>query len=187
VFGPAEFWIAPVGSTFPEIDETPAAPWIKIGVAGSKDVTEDGITVKGAVADARFRGLAGVTIRKMSLVSRDFEVSFKQADLSPEALVAAFGAAAAIDENTVAGTNYKHMALPTSPTPYARAGILRCDQSSEGDGFVTQYNIFCANQVGGGDSKFSKTVPFDMQQTWVAVEIAAGWVEIDIQSGPSSA
>lgn len=188
VFGPAEFWIAPVGTTFPEIDAAPLSPWIKIGVAGSKDVTEDGITVRGAVTDARFRGLAGTTIRKISMVSRDFEVMFKQADLSAEALAAAFGIADddIEDDETSGGTNIKRVTLPTSPKPFARAAILRCDQSAAGDEFVTQFNIFCANQVGGGEGKFSKSQPFDNTHLWVASEIAAGWIEIELQDEAAS-
>lgn len=188
VFGPAEFYIAPVGTAFPDIDIVVPAPWTKIGVAGNKDITDDGITVRGAVADARFRGLAGVTIRKMSLTSRDFEVSFKHADLSPEALAAAYGIAETDieDDETAGGTNIKKVVLPTSPKPFARAAILRCDQSSEGDEFVTQYNIFCANQVGGGEGMFSKSKPFDSTHSWVAVEIEAGWVEVVVQAEANS-
>jgi len=188
VFGPAEFWIAPVGTTFPEIDAAPIAPWSIIGVAGNKDITDEGITVRGAVADARFRGLAGVTIRKMSLVSRDFEVSFKHADLSAEALAAAYGLAETDieDDETSGGTNIKRVTLPTSPKPFARAAILRCDQAAPGDEFVTQYNIFCANQVGGGEGMFSKSKPFDSMHSWVAVEISTGWVEVIIQDEADS-
>lgn len=189
VFGPAEFYIAPVGTAFTDVDVvTPLAPWTKIGVAGNKDITDEGITVRGAVTDARFRGLAGVTIRKMSLVSRDFEVSFKHADLSAEALAAAYGFAEADieDDETSGGTNIKRITLPTSPKPFARAAMLRCDQSAAGDGFVTQYNIFCVNQVGGGEGLFSKSKPFDSMHSWVAVEISTGWVEIELQDEATS-
>lgn len=188
VFGPAEFWIAPPGTAFTDVDLDPSAPWTKIGVAGNKDITDEGITVRGAVTDARFRGLAGVTIRKMSMVSRDFEVTFKHADLSPEALAAAYGFDEddIEDDETAGGTNIKVITLPTSPTPFSRRAMLRCDQSSEGDGFVTQFNIYNAVQVGGGEGMFSKSKPFDNTHSWIAVDTESGWVDVVIQAEANS-
>lgn len=70
IVAPAEIWLAPVGETFPEVDVAPSGNWAKLGSAGSKDYSEDGITITHNQSLNQFFGLGSTGPQK---VSRDQE------------------------------------------------------------------------------------------------------------------
>lgn len=44
IVGPLTFYLADVGSAFPDVSDTPTTPWTKLGTSGAQDY-EDGISV----------------------------------------------------------------------------------------------------------------------------------------------
>ena len=51
--GKAEVWVAPLGETFPDLDDAaPGGNWVKLGTNGASSITEDGITIDLITFDA---------------------------------------------------------------------------------------------------------------------------------------
>jgi hypothetical protein len=45
IAGPLEVWVAPVGETFPDVNDAPTGNWTKVGTSGVRSISEDGVTV----------------------------------------------------------------------------------------------------------------------------------------------
>lgn len=103
--GPFEVWYAEVGTAFPVIDAAPAGDWAKLGTSGSKNITEEGVTVtfEQQVATDPFRMFGSTGPRKAARTAEDLLIAFTLADLSAEHVAIALndGAVAA----TAAGTS----------------------------------------------------------------------------------
>jgi hypothetical protein len=86
VMGPAEIWIAPVGTAFPLVDAEPTGPWEKVGTNGNKNYTEDGVTVSIAKSTATFSGLGSMGPVKAVISVVGWMCSVGVADITPALL-----------------------------------------------------------------------------------------------------
>lgn len=175
--GRGTVWVAPVGTAFPAVDETPAAAWFQIGTDGSKSYSEDGITLRRNVSVERIRTLGTTMVRKAAITEADFEVEFSVVDMAPDQVLLAMGGDEADVTNVpsavgVPGTDT--IVVPTSPTPVQRAVLVRLDGSPAGPSFLTQVQIQVAIQTGGGEATMSKGNAMMFQHIWTALEPASG-------------
>lgn len=184
---PADIYYAPIGESFPDVDDTPAGNWALL--AASTDITEDGITINTNVQDARVFSLGGVAPVKAGIVRKEFTADFSVMNMSAEQNLLAAGG----DPDDVTPTAHggghpgtKKFSLPASPTPQGWAILIRWNQSASGDGFNSQFEIKSAVQVGAAGGKFSKSDPLAQAYSLVALYVDADWVKFVEQTSIAS-
>ena len=82
IMSPFEVWIAPVGETFPDVDDTPSGNWEKLGTNGKKNISEDGVTVTHGQTINEHRNVGSTGPVKVARVQEDFTIEFVLEDLS---------------------------------------------------------------------------------------------------------
>lgn len=185
--GPADIYYAPIGEPFPDVDTAPAGNWELLALA--TNITEDGITVGTQVQDSRIFSLGGVAPVKAGIVQRQFTLEFNVMDMSAETQAFAMGADPADVVDTPAGggsPGTKEISLPASPTPQGWAILVRWNQSAEGDGFSSQYEIKSAVQVGAAGGRFHKADPNATAFALVCLYTDADWVKYVTQDAAAS-
>jgi len=86
VYGPANIYLAAVGTTFPTVDATPGAGWFKLGTDGDKNFAESGVKIGFNQTINEWKGLGSTGARKVTRISEAFKVSGEIADLTPAQL-----------------------------------------------------------------------------------------------------
>lgn len=118
--GPLEIYWAPVGESVPAIGDTPAGNWALIGTSGSKNYTEDGVTVSGEKSIEYFRSLGTPYPRKGFITQADVMVTVKVADFTLAQL------RRALNENTVTSdTGFDYIELDVGVDVNEIALLLR--------------------------------------------------------------
>jgi hypothetical protein len=84
VVGGAEVWLAPVGESYPDVDNSPSGNWAKLGSSGKKDYSEDGITINHEQTLNQFRSLGSTGPRKVSRSEENLTVTGVLEDLTLE-------------------------------------------------------------------------------------------------------
>lgn len=103
IAAPFTVWLAPVGEAFTDLDTAaPAGNWVKLGVSGDKNITEDGVTVAHPQTLEYYRGLGATGPLKAFRTEEDLMISFVLADMTMEAYTKALNDKAVAD--TVAGS-----------------------------------------------------------------------------------
>lgn len=80
--GPLSLYFAPVGTTFPDIDDEPPTGFTLIGTSGAKNYTEDGVSVAMNQSIEEFRGLATTHALKAFRTEEETIVTVTMADLT---------------------------------------------------------------------------------------------------------
>lgn len=89
VAGQVEAFLAPLATAFPVINAAPAGAWIKLGVAGAKSTSEDGVVIRPSQNVNKIRTLGTTGARKAFRSEEDLEVELTLFDITAEALSAA--------------------------------------------------------------------------------------------------
>lgn len=181
IIGPAEVYVAPVGTPFPDVDEVPTAPWEVVGTLGDENYGEKGVIVRRSVTATPVRVLGSTTPRKWSITETGFQVEFDVIDTTPEQMALAYGRDPAEVEETPASSGVageKHFDIPTDPVPFQRAVLVRVPQAAGGENQATQWEVFAALQVGPGEGTFAKGDPFMLTHIWEAVKTESGFVRV---------
>lgn len=84
IAAPATIWVAPVGTAFPVIDVVPNQDWTRLGKAGDKNISEDGVTISHPQSVEVFRALGSTGPRKIVRTEEDLMISFTLLDLTME-------------------------------------------------------------------------------------------------------
>lgn len=172
IAAPFEVYVAPVGTTFPDVDTAPSAPWALLGTSGNKNITEDGITLthgqEFAHDEFRFYGTTGA--RKAVRTSEDLTIEFVLADLSLEQYTYALNGASVTDTPAGSGTpGTRSIPLHSGPDVQEYALLLR-GPSAYGDGWNCQYQVPRAYQAGAPAPALTKGEPAALQFSFMALE-----------------
>jgi hypothetical protein len=81
IVAPFDVWVAPSGSTFPDLAATPTSPWVKIGSNGSENYDEAGVTVTHSQTVDQIRTLGATGPVKAVRSSEDLIIAFTLFDL----------------------------------------------------------------------------------------------------------
>lgn len=162
---PFEIWEAPVGTTFPDIDADPSAPWAKVGTSGKLNYSDDGVTVEFSETVSKFRG-ASTAVRKQWRTEEDVMVKAKVLDLTLEQV------SRALNFNTVSdipgGTqNSSKVGLFKGAGIAQRAVVVR-GPSPYLDGALSQFCIPVASVQSSTSVQFKKGEPAGFEITWTA-------------------
>jgi len=80
--GPLELYFAPVGTSFPLVDDDPPTGFTLIGTSGDKNYMEDGVSVAMNQSIEAFRGLGSTTALKAFRTEEDVVITVQMADLT---------------------------------------------------------------------------------------------------------
>lgn len=109
------------------LSATPTTPWAVLGVNGSKDYDEDGITISPDDTREVFRGLGGTGIRKQWRTEEDLTAGFKVYDATPEHVAKVFGTTLITTATAVATSASKAAPLKRGQLVSTMALLLRGD------------------------------------------------------------
>lgn len=86
VAAPLTLWLAPVDTAFPLIDDADSAidpAWIKVGTSGSRNYSDEGVTVTHGQEISAFTPAGATTPRKVWRTSEELTIAVEIADVSP--------------------------------------------------------------------------------------------------------
>lgn len=158
---PFTLWVAPTGTTFPALEESPTGSWTKVGSSGDLNYSEDGVVVSHPQSVEVFRALGSTGPRKAFRTEEELRISLSLADLTLEQY------ALAMNYNTVTtvaagvGTaGYKKIGLSRGLDVLQRALLVRGAGSPYGTGtaadWYVQFQVPIAVQVGEPEINFTK-------------------------------
>lgn len=155
IAGPFTAYLAPVGTTFPTLDEDPAtvAGWTKIGHSG--DINYDrgeGVIVRHPKNINKYRGAGDPRPVKNFIVDSDLEIEFQIADMTVETY------RLAVSNGTVTNVPaaglvpaHRKLDLSVGNSIPSFALVLRSDESPyQADG-VSQYQVAKVQEIGSSE------------------------------------
>jgi hypothetical protein len=155
IAGPFTAYIAPVGTTFPTLDEDPAdvAGWARIGHSG--DINYDrgeGVMVRHQKSINSYRGAGNPLPLKNFVTEENLIIEFQLADMTLETYRLAVNGNA-ITEVSAAGDvpAHKKISLIVGNSISSYALVLRSDESPYQAVGVSQYNVEKAQEIGSSD------------------------------------
>jgi len=164
------YW-APLGEDFPDIDETPGGAWTLIGASGSRNYSDEGVTVAHDQTIEQFRGAGATGPMKVQRTEENLAVRFTLWDLTLEQYRLALNQNA--PATTAAGTGtpgFKAVQLYRGVDVQLLALLLRGKFSPEGEGWATQYEIPACYQSGSPEPVFAKGAPAGLALEFTAIE-----------------
>lgn len=167
---PLELWVAPVGTAFPDVDEAPPSPWVKIGTSGTRNLTEEGVTVSQPQAFNKFRSAGSAGVRKIFRTEDDCMISAVLADLTPEQYKYALNSNSITTTAAASGVpGTKKLGLSRG-LRVATMALLARGCSPEGDDMVAQYEVPLCCQSGNPQPVFTKGQAAALALEWTAIE-----------------
>lgn len=161
VAGQVDAYLAVLGTAFPVSNVAPAAAWVKLGAAGAKDYSEDGVRIRHEGEKTKIRSLGGTGARKAFQVSEDLTIELTLMDATAEAI------SVALNQNaitTVAGPPAeKTVQLMEGGVVVERALLIRGVLSPYADSVVNmQFEIPRVFQDGPIELAFKKGDPIGL-------------------------
>lgn len=170
IAAPFEVYLAPVGTAFPAIDATPTTPWEILGTSGSKNITEDGITVTSEQTVERVYTLGTTGPVKAFRTQENLMIEFTLMDVSLEHYAKVLNNATVTDVAAGPGTaGYREIPLMQGATVATYALLMRGGVSPYGDGFAMQYQVPIAYQDQNPAPVYVKGSPAGLQCRFVAL------------------
>lgn len=156
---PLKVYLAPVGETFPDVDEDPAGNWDLLGTNGDENYAEDGVTVTHGQTIDTFTPLGLTVPLKAWRSAEELTIGFTLHDLS----LAEYGKVLnnATVNQTAAGSGtpgYQDFSLYQGRDIAVFALLLR-GLSPYGDNYNMQYEIYKAYQSENPAPVFRKNEP----------------------------
>lgn len=181
--GTGDVFLAVTGTADPPVNAAPPVAWVKVGVAGSQDYSEDGITIAKSTENNSIYTSGQYGVRKVFRTRENLTIKFTVFDLTMEALRDAFNQTAV---TTVAGPP----AIKTIPllenaaTPTFRAMLVRVPGLSPYfDGGVLQFWIPLVYQTGSPEIVLKKSDPAGLALEFTAVaDAASGFGKVTAQT-----
>lgn len=171
VAGKLDLYLAPVGTTYPDIDATPAADWVKLGTNGSRNYSEDGVTIAHPQSVEFWRALGSTGPIKAMRGEEELRVSLTVHDLTLEAY------AVALNHNTVGTTaptvsagGYKKIGLSRGLDVTQKALLVRGACSAYGANWNLQLEVPIVVQAAEPEVVVSKTEPAGLALEFAALE-----------------
>lgn len=166
--GAFDVYLAPVGTADPAIGAAVPVAFVKVGVAGSQDYTEDGITIRKETENNEIYSLGSFGTRKVFRTREKLTIAFTLMDATLEALRDAFNQTAV---TTVAGPPAEKTIplLEGTSSPTFRTLLIRGVGSAYMDGGVTQIWVPLVYQTGSPEIAFKKADPIGLALEFTAV------------------
>lgn len=168
IAGSVDAYLAPVGTAFPIISAAPAGTWVRLGAAGSKDISEDGVAIRHEESVKRIRGLGVTGARKAFRDTEDLFIELTLMDATAEAISAALNQQAIT--TLVGPPAEKTVQLMEGGTVNLRAMLIRGLLSPYADSAnYFQFDLPIVYQDGPIELAFKKADPVGFKLHFVAL------------------
>lgn len=155
---PYTLYIASVGTTFPDVDETPGVSWFKVGTSGNLNYDDGaGVTIEHPQTIVKWRSVGDAGSRKVFRTEEDLIVRMVVVDMTLEQY------ALAINNNTVTDTpagvgtpGTRKLGLSRGFQVSTKALLIKGHESPYGEDWTSQYEIPVAAQAGSPTVTVSK-------------------------------
>ncbi len=169
-----DVYLAPVGETFPDVDDTPGGNWSLLGNGGNLSMGEEALTVTHTQQVDLHRTYGSTGPRKASRSSEDLMIAFTLVDLTLEHYTRALNNVAVTDVAADTGKpGYRHINLHRGRDVYRVALLARGELSVYGDDLEGQYEVPIAVQTGSPAPAFTKTDMAALALEFMALEDAS--------------
>lgn len=159
IAAPFEVWLAPTGSTFPDVSQVPIAPWVLLGTSGNKNYHEDGITVAHEQTIEEFRPLGLTAARKAFRTEENLTISMTLVDMTAAQYAKVLNRAAvtAVVAGSLVGGQ---STIPLLQGLEVATFMIVCKGAESAGGvFNTQYQVPLAYNSGNPSPVFQKGEP----------------------------
>lgn len=168
---PFTAFFAPTGTAFPDLNDAPPSPWVKIGTSGDRNYSEDGVVAVHGQTIEEFRSLGSTGPVKVNRTEESLIIRFTLWDMLLEQY------RLALNNNTVTTTaagsgtaGIKDIDLYRGIEVTLIALLVRGEVSPEGDTFRTQYQIPQCFQSAEPEPTFQKGAPAGLALEFSAIE-----------------
>jgi hypothetical protein len=180
--GAVDVYLAVTGTADPVINVAPPGAWIKVGVAGKDDYSEDGVRVTKTTENNEIyaNGLYGV--RKVFRTREKLMIAFTLMDATIEAYRDAWNQTAV---TTIVGPPAEKTIpiLENVATPTYRAMLLRAPLSPYMAGGNLQWWIPLVYQTGSAESAYKKSDPVGLALEFTAIaDATSGFGKLHAQT-----
>ncbi len=171
IAAPADVYLAAVGTAFPDVSAVPGGDWTKLGTAGNKNQTEDGVTVEHEQTNELVH-VAGRTGPVKALRTREgLKLSLTIMDLSIEVYRRALNDNTLTDTAAGAGTaGIRSVSLHRGLSVSTYALLLKAAASAYGSGFSMQYQVPRVFVDGNPSVAYVKGQPAGLMLDFTALE-----------------
>ena len=168
--GPLTLWLAPTGTAFPIVTAAPAGPWAQVGTSGSRNYSDDGVTVTESQKTETATPAGAIGPVKAWRTEEGLMINVTLWDVSLEHYATALGGVAPTTTAAAAGVpGTKKIGLSRGPDVVAYALLAR-GGSAYGDAFVGQYEVPVCFQSGSPKVLFKKGKPAGLELEFTALE-----------------
>lgn len=155
ITAPGEIWLAPVGESFPDVDEAPGGNWEKLGQNGMYSLNEDGITVSHEQTLETHSSLGSTGALKVTRSEESLTVSATLEDLSLEEYAKVLNDVSVSEGSTGGGADTKEIPLRQGKSVSTFALLFRIP-SAYGDDWDGQFEIPRCYQSESPSPAFTK-------------------------------
>lgn len=172
VAAPFEIWIAPVGESFPAIEDAPVGNWVKIGTSGNRSITEDGVTVQHPQTNEKFRSLGSTGPIKAFRTEEDLIIAFTIADITLENYRHALGQNTVTDTAAISGVaGFRDIDIYLGLDVDQRALLVRGLNASPYLALTDiQYQVPIVYENGSPEIVSQKGTPIGLALEYIAIE-----------------
>ena len=171
IVAPFDVYVAAVGSSFPDLVDTPSSPWVKIGSNGSKNYYESGITVSHTQTIAQIRTLGATGPVKAVRSAEDLIISFVLFDMLLADYTRVINNASVSTTSPGSGTaGYKDVDLIRGLDVAQVALLVKAAASPEGDTWSMQYQVPIVYASGSPAPVFVKGAAAGLAFEYTALE-----------------
>lgn len=187
IAAPYDVYLAPVGTSFPDVSQAPAVAWVLLGASGNKNYDDDGVTVKHEQNIEEFTPVGLTAPRKAFRTEEGLAISFNVVDVSQAVYSQVLNAAAI---TTVAGGVMigaaKKINLLQGPDVALFAMLARNTGYSPAGAFNAQYEVPICYAAEEPEVVYKKGEPASLACEWRALwDATLGFGKYNTQTGPT--
>jgi len=167
---PFTLYLAPIGTAFPAVDEDPAVGWSLVGTNGTRNYSDDGVTLSHSqkIDQARPGGTTGPV--KAWRSEEDLMIALTLWDMTLEQYQYALNGVAPATTAAAAGAaGFKQVGLSRGVEITQYAALFR-GESPYGAGYNAQYEVPRCYQSANAKTAFKKGVPAGLELEFTALE-----------------
>jgi hypothetical protein len=187
VASPLTVYVAPTGTSFPNVDTAPGVAWTKLGTSGTKNYDEDGVVVTHGQDISTFVPAGGTGPRKAFRTEEDLTIGFTLVDLTPEQYAKVINNATVTTTAAGVGTPGTKSFDLQRGLSVATFALLARGLSTVNDSLAAQYQVPLAYEGGEPAPTYEKGEPAGLELEFHALEDATlGFGKLVIQTAVAS-
>jgi hypothetical protein len=156
IMSPFTVYIAPVGESFPDVDETPSGNWATLGTNGLRNQSDDGVTVTHSQTLSEHRNAGSTGPMKVTRQEESLVIGLTLEDLTAEAYAKVLNNQTVTDTAAGSGTPGDRAFPLYQGKDVSTFALLVKGVSPYGDSWAAQYEIPVCYQSANPAPVFTK-------------------------------